>query len=308
MDFLNLPNLDLRLLIVFDEVRKHHSLTLAANKLGINQSSISKSLQRLRHELGDTLFVRTQKGMETTPRAEALAAPIAEILRTYYEQIAIAPHFDPATSDRVFTISASDLGVSALVPTLAQDFRATAPRTRLHAISGGQRELAEGLASGEIDLAIGAFSFLHESGIYQQRLYAEQYTSLARAGHPLSQLETIGIDLFQQQTHIVVSAAKSGHLHSHAEAILLGEIPPQNVAMKVPSFVLAAMLLRNTDHILTIPSVAASTLVTEFGLVRLQCPIDLPGFTVAQYWHERFVHDPACLWLRTRVHALFASP
>jgi DNA-binding transcriptional LysR family regulator len=69
MDFHKLPNLDLRLLVVFDEISKLHSLTLAANSLGITQSAISKSLQRLRHELGDTLFVRTQKGMEATPRA-----------------------------------------------------------------------------------------------------------------------------------------------------------------------------------------------------------------------------------------------
>jgi DNA-binding transcriptional LysR family regulator len=307
MDFHKLPNLDLRLLVVFDEISKLHSLTLAANSLGITQSAISKSLQRLRHELGDTLFVRTQKGMEATPRAVALKVPIGEILDTYYERISAAPHFDPATSDRIFTIHASDLGLSALVPVLAHELKTKAPQSRLHAISGSKKEVVEGLGNGEIDLSVGAFSSLHESGIYQQRLYAEKYICLVRSGHPLCEVEVFDAELFQQQTHIVISAGKSGHVHGRAETTLLDEIPPLNVKMKVPSFVLAAMLLRDTDHVLTIPSVAARTLATEFGLVCLPCAINLPGFTVAQYWHERFLHDPACAWLRTQVHRLFGD-
>ena len=307
MDFHKLPSLDLRLLVVFDEIAKHRSLTLAANGLGMTQSAISKSLQRLRHELGDTLFVRTQKGMEPTPRAMALHGPITEILQTFHDRIVAAPHFDPLTSDRIFTIHASDLGISALIPALSRDLKATAPHARLHAITANQKEVVEGLASGEIDLSIGAFSSLHEGGIYQQRLYTEKYICLVRADHALSHVESVGVDLFQQQTHIVISAGRSGHIHGRAEAVLLDEIPPLNVAIKVPSFVLAAMLLRNTDHVLTIPSVAARTLATEFGLVCLPCAIDLPEFTVTQYWHERFLHDPACKWLRTRMHELFGS-
>jgi DNA-binding transcriptional LysR family regulator len=307
MDFQKLPNLDLRLLVVFDEIVKHGSLTLAANSLGMTQSAISKQLVRLRHELDDTLFVRTPKGMEPTPRAIALKGPITEILQTFYDRVVAAPHFDPDTSDRVFTIHASDLGISALVPALARDLKTVAPHARLHAISANQKEVVEGLASGEIDLSVGAFSSLNESGIYQQRLYTEKYICLVRTDHPLGRTEAVDVELFRQQTHIVISAGRSGHIHGRAEAVLLEQIPPLNVAIKVPSFVLAAMLLRDTDHVLTIPSVAARTLATEFGLVCVPCALDLPKFTITQYWHERFLHDPACKWLRSRVHQLFAS-
>jgi DNA-binding transcriptional LysR family regulator len=307
MDIHKLPNLDLRLLVVFDEIRRHRSLTLAANCLGLTQPAISKSLQRLRNELGDALFIRTQNGMEATPRAVSLEAPIADILRTYYERIAVAPSFNPAESDRVFTIHASDLGLSVVIPPIARDLKARAPHTRLHAISSSQQDLAGGLASGDIDLAIGAFSFSHESGIYQQRLYNEKYISLVRAGHPLSGCEALDVEQFREQTHIVVSAEKSGHLHGRSESMLLDEIPPQNVAILVPSFILAAMLLQNTDHVLTVPSVAARGLMAEFGLISVSCPLQLPGFTVTQYWHERFLDAPASRWLRTRVHELLGD-
>jgi len=307
MDLHKLPNLDLRLLVIFNEIRRLRSLTLAADSLGLSQPAISKSLQRLRNELGDPLFIRTQNGMEATPRAMSLEAPVADILRAYYERIAVAPSFDPAESSRVFTIYASDLGLSLVVPPIARDLKIRAPNARLQAISASPQDLPIGLASGDIDLAIGAFSFSHESGIYQQRLYTEKYISLIRADHPLSGSNALDIEQFRQQTHIVVSAGKSGHLHGRAESVLLDEIPPQNVAISVPSFVLAAMLVQNTDHVLTIPAVGARGLAAEFGLVSLPCPLDLPGFPVSQYWHERFLDDPGCRWLRTRVHELFGD-
>jgi DNA-binding transcriptional LysR family regulator len=305
VDLHKLPNLDFRLLVVFDEIRRHRSLTQAAQSLGMTQPAISKSLQRLRRELGDQLFIRTANGMEATPRAISLNAPVADILRAYYERIAVAPMFDPVESERVFTIHSSDLGLSVLIPAIARDLKSKAPHTRVHAISVGEQELAAGLTSGVIDLAFGAVSFRHESGIYQRRLYTERYLSLVCADHPLSRGGALDFEKFQQQMHIVVSAGNSGHLHGRAESLLLAAIPPQNVAIRVPSFVLAAMLLRNTDYVLTIPSVAARALADEFHLTFIPCPIDLPGFTVTQYWHERFLDDPALRWLRMRVHELF---
>jgi hypothetical protein len=63
--------------------------------------------------------------MEATSRAIELVAPIAEILRTYRDRIAIAPYFAPFSSDRVFTIHASDMGISTLVPVPARRLKTT---------------------------------------------------------------------------------------------------------------------------------------------------------------------------------------
>jgi DNA-binding transcriptional LysR family regulator len=308
MDFYKLPDIDLKLLVIFDEIRKCRSLTLAAENLGVTQSAISKSLQRLRRQLDDTLFVRSPNGMEATPRAKALEAPIAEVLRTYFERIAIAPPFDPAASDRIFTIHASDLGMSVLLPILIPELKRRAPYARITGTTGNQHEVLEGLEVGDIDLSLGAFSSLSESGIYQQRLFVEQYVCLVRHGHPVCAAPVFDTDLFQQQTHIIVASGKSGHIHGQVEALLLDEILPSNVAVRVPSFLLAVMLTRNTDHVLTIPSAAAIALAPQFDLECLPCPLKLPEFTVLQYWHERFSHDPSCQWLRTFVHGVFDIP
>ena len=307
MDLYKLPHIDLRLLVVFDEIRKQRSLTLAAESLGVTQPTISKSLQRLRHELGDVLFVRTQQGMEPTPRARALEGPVAEVLRTFQEQIVGAQAFDPACSDQIFSIHASDLGLSVLLPALAQELSRRAPQTRIAAVTGSKRDVIEGLESGDVDVSIGAFSNLDEAGLYQQRLYVEQYTCLVRDGHPLLSIPIFGTREFREQTHIMISTGRSGHAHARAEVALIREIAPAHVAMRVPSFLLGALLLRKSDHVLTIPKAAATTLAPEFNLRLLPCPIDLPEFTIYQYWHERFAHDPAGSWLRSLVHEMFGA-
>jgi len=308
LDFHKLPQIDLRLLVVFDEIRKHRSLTLAADSLGVTQSAMSKSLHRLRHQLGDSLFVRTQKGMEPTARAKALEGPVSEILRTFHEKIAVAPPFEPDSSNLIFSIHASDIGMSAFLPVLAQELGRRAPRSRIAAITGNQKEVIEALEAGDMDLSLGAFSTLDEPGIFQQRLYVERYICLVRQGHPVLALPHFDAQAFREQSHVVIASGRSGHAHGRAEAILLEEIDPARVAMKVPGFILAAMLLRQSDHVLTIPSVAALTLAPEFGLVKLDCPIELPEFTVFQYWHERFSHDPAVQWLRSLIQDVFGRP
>jgi len=307
MDYYKLPNIDVRLLVIFDEIRKHRSLTQAAIGLGLTQSAISRSLQRLRQQFGDPLFVRTPKGMEPTTRADKLAGPVSQILETYFSQMAVAPHFDPQTSRRLFTLHASDLGMAVLLPKLAKELKVRAPQVRLGAVQASQREVLAGLESGEIDVSVGTFANVNDGGIYQARLFSERYVCMVRAGHPLARAEQpISLDTYYKQSHIVVVTGKSGHVHHLAESMLL-EAPYLDVAMTVPSFVLAAMLLRETDHVLTVPSGAVASLMDEFQLARLNCPVELPGFTVVQYWHERFHNDPASKWFRALVHDIFGD-
>ncbi len=57
---------------VFYYVASSLSFSDASKKLFISQSAFSHALNRLREELNDPLFVRTNQGMEATPRTCAL--------------------------------------------------------------------------------------------------------------------------------------------------------------------------------------------------------------------------------------------
>ncbi len=59
-------NVDLELYRVFYTVAKNKHMTKAAEELHISQSAISQSIKKLEEQLGGTLFLRSNKGMELT--------------------------------------------------------------------------------------------------------------------------------------------------------------------------------------------------------------------------------------------------
>ncbi len=63
-------NVDLELYRVFYTVAKHKHMTKASHELHISQPAISQSIKKLEDQLGGTLFMRSNKGMELTSEGE----------------------------------------------------------------------------------------------------------------------------------------------------------------------------------------------------------------------------------------------
>ena len=59
-------NVDLELYRIFYVVAKHKHMTRASEELHISQPAISQSIKKLEEQLGGTLFLRSNKGMELT--------------------------------------------------------------------------------------------------------------------------------------------------------------------------------------------------------------------------------------------------
>ena len=74
---MELKDIDLNLLLVFDRMLAEKRVSAVAETLGLSQPAISNALARLRRVFGDELFLRTARGMEPTPFALQLAEPVA---------------------------------------------------------------------------------------------------------------------------------------------------------------------------------------------------------------------------------------
>ena len=59
-------NVNLELYRIFYVVAKHKHMTKASEELHISQPAISQSIKKLEDQLGGTLFLRSNKGMELT--------------------------------------------------------------------------------------------------------------------------------------------------------------------------------------------------------------------------------------------------
>jgi DNA-binding transcriptional LysR family regulator len=151
-----MKNIDLNLLFVFEVLYEVRHVTKSAERLHLTQSAVSHSLGRLRVMLSDPLFIRVPSGLQPTERAHRLAPQIRAALKEM--RSLISPQlFDPATSTRHFTMSASSGYFADVIARLIAMVRMRAPNISMQVINGGPL-LTRGLDEGQIDVALGAFA------------------------------------------------------------------------------------------------------------------------------------------------------
>ena len=200
--------LDLNLLELFESIWQTRNLTATAVALGLSQPAVSRGLASLREVYDDELFVRQQRGVEPTPLAESLAEPISAALAIVRATID-KPTFDPATDTRSFRLALSDIGERHFMPRLAAWLAVHAPTVDVQVRSPSQAELAAGLASGEIDQAVGLLSGLGKQ-VHRQRLFRERFLYIASRDHPTVRGRLDVADL-RRLPHVVGSPGGTHH-------------------------------------------------------------------------------------------------
>ena len=292
---------DARHLVLFDEIYRSQSMTRAAEALGLPQSTVSIWLSKLRRQLADPLFVRTSTGVRPTPRADALIDEVREALALLRRIAGKQAPFDPVASERLFRIAMTDASHITLLPHLLARIRAVAPSVGLEVvpISAGT---ARALEDGGADLALGTIAGL-ESGFHEQVLYRQDFVCLVGADHPRIG-RTMTARAYREEAHIgILSGASYSALHA---SLALQHIK-RRVLLELPGFLGLATIVSSTDLVATVPRHIGETLA-RVGTIRVvPCPVKIAGFTVKQYWHDRYHHDPGHRWLRGLCFELFAK-
>jgi DNA-binding transcriptional LysR family regulator len=310
MDINSIPNgydadVDLQHLRVLEVLLRERSLTRAADSLDVSQPALSKTLARLRRYFDDPLFVRVSNRMEPTSKALALAGPVAEIITKMRTLRGEHVPFDPQTSSRTFQFCVVDAGVIKLLPPLVRRVMVEAPRVRLRLVQLDGEHLESWLETGTIDFAMGSFPSLGK-GIRRQFLWPEEYVSVVNRGHPrLSNKPSIAE--FAAEKHVLVSTLGTGHAHKMAELAVEAAIPPDNIICRVPIFIAAAVLAKQTNAIATIPLSIADVLAEDLNLEIIKPPIKIPRIEIFQYWHSRFHREPGNKWIRSVFSSLFRA-
>src|SRR5262245_5131078 len=126
----DLPD-DLHLLLALDTLLRERHVTRAAKRLGVTQSAVSQQLGRLREFFGDRLLAPGRPLMALTPRAQALADPLAAALAGLRAALQVGAPFEPATSERRFVLLGDDQVEALALPLLVPMLQVTAPRVSL---------------------------------------------------------------------------------------------------------------------------------------------------------------------------------
>ncbi|RIL05203.1 MAG: transcriptional regulator [Proteobacteria bacterium] len=294
-----LRRIDLNLLLALDALLDERNVTRAARRLGVTQPALSGALGRLRALFDDPLFVRTRHGVVPTPRAEALAEPLARWLADARELVAPA-RFEPAASERTFSISANDYMQHALLVPFARALERRAPRAAL-ALWPQPEDLAAQLARGALDLAVTIAEWAPPD-LPSRALYEERYVGIVRRGHAWTRRRP-SLDAFCAAKHVLVSPAGGGLRGPTDDALaLLGR--QRRVALTVSSFLLVPGVVASRELVAVVPE---RLLGRQPGVARFALPVDLPPIRAIAVWHPRWHRDPAHAWARALLAEVAAS-
>jgi DNA-binding transcriptional LysR family regulator len=289
---LNRGVFDLNLLVVFDAVMQERSVTRAGGRIGLSQSAMSHALNRLRYMLKDELFVRTPEGMVPTPRAEMLAQPLRDAFREM--QLALAPAtFDPAQSDRCFTLAVSNEAAVVLVPPLVAAVAAAAPAVRLDLRPRGATDIDELLDRGDLDLALDGMDRPGER-FATAPLLDDPFVIVMRNFHPASRRMLSAAD-FAALPQLEIASSRDGDGSIDEWFADRGLV--RRIALRTP-YLSAAPIVAQSDLIATVSRGIAQAFVRHHPLQLSQPPPDFPRVRTVMRWHRRLDHHPAHRWLR----------
>lgn len=289
----DIRHLDFNLLKTLDALLDERSVTRAAERLSLTQPAVSGMLTRLRERFGDPLFVRAQRGMVPTLRAEQLAAPVKQLLSDI-EQMLQPQAFDPATAQMIVSMASTDYALRAVVVPFLSALRLQAPNIRVAVQPVDVQHLAGQLDRGDIDLALVTPDST-APGLHAAALFDERYVCVMRAGHPDAAAKTWSLERFCNLDHVLVSPS-GGSFQGVTDQALARIGRSRRVTLSVTSFLVLPEILRTRDLIAVVPRRLA---LHADGLVMLEPPVEVPGFSKTLAWHERTHHDPGQQWLRT---------
>jgi DNA-binding transcriptional LysR family regulator len=317
---MQLRNLDLNLLIVFDAVFEEHSIAAASERLSLSQSAVSHALRRLRRALADDLFVRETDGMRPTPKARQLAIPIRSALDRLASALGGEP-FDPARAIRSFSIGASDYATTTIVPRLVESVASAAPSVDIYIVPANRVDMIRQLDEGNIDIAVGWFATVPER-FGRTKLLDEDSVFVVRPGHPLTS-EIPTIERVLNFHHVAVNFLGSdaglvdGFLPErgvlrrvHMEVAAL-EAPQRlgkdaRIAVSVPHFWCMPPILARSDMVASVPRALAIEFVKRFELVIIPDPGESNRIPIEAIWDRQQETDPAMSWLRAEISAAAA--
>jgi DNA-binding transcriptional LysR family regulator len=297
MSISRLASIDMNLLLVLDALLIERNATRAATRLGLTQPAVSRALSRLRAHFDDPLFVRVASGLAATPRAESIAPLLREALDRLGDVVTRAEIFDPATSARRFVISTADLAELVVTPGLMQALAEDAPGVDVTLRSPNRNVVAE-LESGALDLALGLFKD-GPAAFRRQALFRDGFACLVRRDHPTVRGKSLSLADYVALSHVLI--APYGRPHGFVDDVLAEQGHARRIALVVPHFLVAPLIVARTDHVLTLPRCVAQHFAARERLRVLDPPVAIPEFTISQMWHERMQNDPAHTWLRATV-------
>ena len=291
----NLSGLDLNLLVVLDALLREGSVTAAARRVGLSQPAVSNALARLRDTIGDPLFVRQGRGLAPTTRARELAAPVRRALEELSRALGPRTPFEPARSDRTFTVAMPDIAELVLMPPLAVRLRREAPGVQVRLVPNRAAPARATLASADAPDLVVAMHDPTDASSHHAPLASLRFVCLVRRDHPRVG-RRLSLERFLDLDHVLV--APGGTPRGLVDDLLAARGHKRRIALTLGHFFSAAIVVSQTELIMSATSILARIAESILPVRAVRHPVDA-SVTITQSWPPNQHDDPAHRWFRS---------
>ena len=278
---------ELRLLKHFAMVYRCRSFRAGADELGISQSTITKSIQRLERQLGVRLFNRTTRTVEPTDTARHLIVKAENVLAradTFDEEARLLAGGELGA----IRVGAIALAAETLIVNGLAKLTETHPQLEVEVVVGSS-DVYRDLATGDCDVVIGDevnFSMSpHASSLRMIPVHEEPLVFVHRVGHPAAEASVL-TELLQYPLAIPSRYFNENRLF---EAMASHDNTPDFPRYRLNSLSACLSLAASSDVITLAPrsaversAVASAQPLVEVGSLKTGINIPLALITVAR--------------------------
>lgn len=288
---------DLNLLPPLAALLQERHVTRAAERSGLSQPAMSRTLARLRQLLDDQLLVRGASGYVLTPRAERIQRQLAGLM-PQLEALFVAEVFDPTTAEERFHIAATDYPLVLFLHRVAREMNKLSPYSELRIESSGET-VFDDVLNGRLDLCF--YVATPPADLRHELLFDDICVCVMSKDHPLAKRKRLTLAEYVGCSHLVIDIIDGEQpLIAHR----LRELGvARRAALTVPLNVGATAALPGTNLVATLNKRLVDRYADDPRIAVVAAPVELEPFDYFMVWHPRLDHDPAQQWLRGTIRS-----
>ncbi|WP_026971625.1 LysR family transcriptional regulator [Aliagarivorans marinus] len=288
---------DLNLLRVFDAVYRTGSFTMAAEELDLTQSSVSNAINRLKSELGVSLFVRAGRGIQPTLSAEQLFSQIDRPLIDIEQAIQGFNSFDPSTHQYQFNVYALEVMIQLLIGSVYKQIDESKTEVTFRQSPASQEQAVQALYYDQADLLLDICP-PDSSMVEAEKLISFGLKVVVRKGHPRIK-ESITKEQFYQEKHVFINIERQQT--SAFDTVAVEGRGKRQLFCEQTSMLSMLSTVSSSNAIASSLDHFADEFAPLFNLNTLAMPIEVNPFDIYMIWHKKHTHNPAHQWLRSLI-------
>lgn len=294
---MQLKDIDLNLIVVFDAIYTERHLTRAGQRLHRTPSAMSHALNRLRALFNDPLFVREGNHMMPTSLADALSLKIEKGLKILRSTLPDHDEFDPANVVDTYILGIMDDCAFVVLPDLIPAIKTLAPGLEIKVQHIRYEDRPAAMERGHVDIIIGDRQE-YGTNTKHQHLFSDRDVCIFRKGHPRISSK-LGLDQYLGEEFIELYDSRKRNNPFDERIRRIERV--RKVALRLEYEAMIPEIVSRTDYLANIAERNAQKF-SRWVPIDIQ-PIPLPAYTyeIHQYWHTRNQQDACHQWLRQTI-------